>query len=43
MAGLQLLICHAAETGGLPAVNQLLAEHGYGWAYPPTEARGQPP
>lgn len=43
MAGLQLLICYAAETGGLPAVNRLLAEHGCGWAYPPAETRGQPP
>jgi hypothetical protein len=35
LAGLQLLIPYAAETGGLPAVNRLLAEHGCGWALPP--------
>jgi hypothetical protein len=34
-AGLQLLACYAAESGGLPAVNALLAEYGCGWALPP--------
>jgi hypothetical protein len=34
-AGLQLLVTYAAESGGLSAVNALLAAHGCGWALPP--------
>ena len=42
LAGIHL-VCQVAETGGLTAVNRLLADHGCGWACLPPEPRQQPP
>ncbi|MGO9079048.1 MAG: hypothetical protein ACLQDY_08380 [Streptosporangiaceae bacterium] len=39
--GLDAAILSAAEAGGLPAVNELLARHGLGRAHPPLPARGR--